>query len=229
MSQIHPGKKAAGEKATDYIKPGMIVGLGTGSTAYWAIEKIGRLVAGGLQITAIATSKQSALQARQLNIPLTTFAEVTHIDVDIDGADEVDEDLNLIKGGGGALLREKIIASASGEMIVVVDDRKLVKQLGKFPLPVEVIPFGWEMTVRRLQEMSCRTTLRRINGEAFITDNGNYIIDCDFGIIAAPATLHDGLNNIPGVVNNGLFVHMAGIVITGYQDGHTEVLSRSPS
>lgn len=226
MSLIHPGKKAAGEKAAEYIEPGMTVGLGTGSTACWTIEKIGQMVAGGLEIKAIATSKQSELQAEGLGIPLISFAEITRIDVDIDGADEVDEGLNLIKGGGGALLREKIIASSSARMIVVVDDTKLVRQLGRFPLPVEVVPFGWEMTVRKLKATGCSTSVRmKEDGTAFITDNGNYIVDCHFHTIPSPAALQDRLNLIPGVVENGLFIGMAGTVIAGYEDGHTRVIS----
>lgn len=225
MSLIHPGKKAAGEKAADYIEPGMTVGLGTGSTAYWTIEKIGQMVAGGLEIKAIATSKQSELQAQGLGIPLISFAEITRIDVDIDGADEVDGDRNLIKGGGGALLREKIIASSSARMIVVVDDTKLVHQLGRFPLPVEVVPFGWEMTVRKLQATGCTTSVRmKEDGTAFITDNGNYIVDCHFQKIPSPAAMQDRLNLIPGVVENGLFIGMADTIIAGYQDGHTRVI-----
>jgi ribose 5-phosphate isomerase A len=224
MSPIHPGKKAAGEKATDFIESGMTVGLGTGSTAYWAIEKIGRMVAAGLQIKAVATSRQSEEQAGRLGIPLTSFAELVRIDVDIDGADEVDDQRNLIKGGGGALLREKIIACASTMMIVVVDDTKLVSRLGRFPLPVEVVPFGWELTVRKLQAAGCRTSVRMKDDAFFITDNGNYIIDCHFEAIASPAELQDHLNQIPGVVENGLFVGMASTVIAGYPDGHTRVI-----
>ncbi|MGH2644253.1 MAG: ribose-5-phosphate isomerase RpiA [Chitinophagaceae bacterium] len=227
MSSINPGKKAAGEKATEYIQSGMIVGLGTGSTAFWSIEKIGKMVAGGLQIKAIATSNQSEKQAKNLHIPLISFSELDHIDVDIDGADEVDENLNLIKGGGGALLREKIIASSSRKMIVVVDESKMVKTLGKFPLPVEVIPFGWEMTFRKLRSFGCTPVLRKKNDQVFVTDNGNYIIDCSFGSISAPDDLHSKINNIPGVVENGLFANMCNAVIVGYEDGNTKEILRN--
>lgn len=226
MTSINPGKKAAGEKATEYITSGMIVGLGTGSTAFWAIEKIGERVANGLEIKGIATSIQSQQQAEKLNIPLITFAELDHIDVDIDGADEVDENLNLIKGGGGALLREKIIASSSREMIVVADESKMVKTLGKFPLPVEVIPFGWEMTFRKLQSLGCTPVLRKKNDQVFVTDNNNYIIDCGFGSIHSPRDLHSRLNNIPGVVENGLFANICSTVIVGYADGSTKIISQ---
>jgi ribose 5-phosphate isomerase A len=224
MSQIHLGKKAAGEKAAEYIRAGMTVGLGTGSTAYWAIEKIGSMVADGLDIKAVATSLQSEKQAKELGIPLVSFAAVDQIDVDIDGADEVDERLCLIKGGGGALLREKIIASASKQMIVVADHTKLVSQLGCFPLAVEVIPFGWELTIRKLKALGCEPTVRTQEGKPFITDNGNLIMDCAFGTISDPASLHDSLNNTPGVVENGLFVGIASRAVIGYPDGHTQII-----
>lgn len=226
---IHPAKKAAGEKAVEFISSGMTVGLGTGSTAYWAILKIGEKVTQGLQIKGIATSVQSEELARQLNIPLITPSEIDHIDVDIDGADEVDEQFNLIKGGGGALLREKIIAAASKKMIIVADQSKLVKQLGKFPLSVEVIPFGWEMTIKKLQELCGKTTLRYKNDKRYITDNNNYIIDCSFDRIPSPAELHSRLNNIPGVIENGLFVDKCDTVVVGYEDGETEVRIKEKS
>lgn len=222
MSEIHLGKKAAGEKAAEYIRSGMTVGLGTGSTAYWAIEKIGSMVAGGLEVQAVATSLQSEKQAKGLGIPLVSFSTVGQIDLDIDGADEVDERLCLIKGGGGALLREKIIASSSKQMIVVADHTKLVAQLGRFPLAVEVIAFGWELTIRKLKALGCEPTVRMQEGKPFITDNGNLIIDCAFGVIPDPAGLRDALNNIPGVVENGLFVGIASRAIIGYPDGHTQ-------
>lgn len=225
MTAIHPGKKAAGERAASFIEPGMTVGLGTGSTAYWAIEQIGALVAGGLEIRAIATSIQSEHQARGLGIPLISFSELDHIDVDIDGADEVDPALNLIKGGGGALLREKIIAAASRKMIVVADDTKLVKQLGRFPLPLEVIPFGWEMTIRKIAALGCQAAVRaqKDGSGSFITDNGNYIIDCHFTQIADAASLNDQLKHIPGVVETGLFIGRASAAVIGYVDGSTRV------
>ncbi|MET6996558.1 ribose-5-phosphate isomerase RpiA [Chitinophaga defluvii] len=217
-------KKVAGQKAVEYIKAGMTVGLGTGSTAWWAIQEIGARVKAGLDINAIATSDQSYELAVALQIPLITFEEITQIDVDIDGADEVDRQLQLIKGGGGALLREKIIAAASQQMIVAVDEHKLVDTLGKFPLPVEVVVFGWEMTARKLAALGTQTVLREKNGQPFITDNGNYIIDCAFNAITDPATLHTRLNAIPGVAENGLFVNYAHTVIVGYENGTVNTL-----
>lgn len=226
MDAITIAKKAAGEKAAEFIRSGMVVGLGTGSTAYWAIQKIGAMVKEGLSIQAIATSEESARLAQQLNIPLTGFASVERIDIDIDGADEVDERLNLIKGGGGALLREKIVASNSEQFIVIADEHKYVTTLGRFPLPVEAVPFGWEATARRLQKLGCQPLLRQKQDKPFITDNGNYIIDCKFPVIEDAAALQAGLHQIPGIVETGLFVQVAAMVVLGYEDGTTKVLRR---
>lgn len=220
---IHPGKKAAGEKAASFIKSGMIVGLGTGSTAYWAIHKIGEMVAGGLEIKSVATSIESEKLAAELNIPVVPFSEIDQVTIDIDGADEVDTRFNLIKGGGGALLREKIIANISRQMIVVADETKMVDTLGRFPLPVEVVPFGIELTMRHLQTISSSLTLRKKEDELCITDNGNYILDCRFYPIQDPQALACRLNNIPGVVENGLFTDKCSTVVIGYEDGSIEV------
>src|ERR1700743_3357843 len=165
------GKKLAAAKAVSYIRSGMTLGLGTGSTAYWAIQGIGEQVRNGLSVRAIATSIQSDSLARELGIPMVPFSEVDHLDITIDGADEVDEGLNLIKGGGGALLREKIVASATRFYIVIVDESKLVRHLGKFPLPVEVVPFGWELTRRRLEELGGAPRMRMGGGQPFFSQH----------------------------------------------------------
>jgi len=225
MAEIN-GKKLAAERAVDYIQQDMIIGLGTGSTAYWAIQKIGTKIKEGLRIKAIATSRQSEKLATELQIPLTSFAENSIIDLTIDGADEVDKNLNLIKGGGGALLREKIVASASTTFIVVVDENKLVKKLGKFPLPVEVVPFAFERTLKTIQHLGCTPRIRLAENKFYVTDNGNYIIDCEFGVIENPENLHTQLNLIPGVVDNGLFVGMARRVVVGHINGTVEEFSR---
>ncbi|NLR59000.1 ribose-5-phosphate isomerase RpiA [Chitinophaga polysaccharea] len=217
--QTNIGKKAAGEKAAGYIKPGMTVGLGTGSTAYYTILRIGELVREGLDIKAVATSAQSEELAREQGIPLVDFDQVDGIDIDIDGADEADAQLQLIKGGGGALLREKIIAAASKEMVVVIDEQKLVKHLGKFPLPVEVATFAWELTFRQLVAMGAHPVLRMKDNQRFLTDNGNYILDCHYQKIHNAAALQAQLNNVPGVVENGLFLHYATRLIIGAADG----------
>jgi len=220
-------KQLAAEKAVSFLEDGMTVGLGTGSTAYWAIEKIGEKVnREGWKIKAIATSVRSEEQARSLGIPIVDFASIASIDITIDGADEVNDQLQLIKGGGGALLREKIVATNSRQMIVVADESKWVSQLGKFPLPVEVIHFGWERTFEKLQMLGCDPK-RRMNGtEPYLTDNGNYIVDCAFEEIVDPPALHEAVNAITGVVDNGLFIHIASKLILGYQNGETRIISR---
>lgn len=213
-------KKLAAEKAVEFIEDGMIVGLGTGSTAYYAIQKIAERINTGLRIQAVATSRQSEEMARQTGIPIIPFSDVNLIDIDIDGADEVDKNFNLIKGGGGALLREKIIACNSKRFIVVVDQSKLVDTLGKFPLPVEIVPFAFELTMKKLQNLDCDIQIRQKEGKIFITDNGNYIVDCSFGEIADPAKLNSLIHLIPGVVETGLFVHgMVSSVIVGSDSG----------
>lgn len=212
-------KQAAALKATEYIRDGMIVGLGTGSTAYWAIQDIGKKVKNGMVIQAVATSVQSENLATELGIPLIDISMTDSIDITIDGADEVDDEWNLIKGGGGALLREKIVASHSKELIVIVDESKRVNPLGAFPLPVEVVIYGYEVTQKRLRALGCKPHLRLVNNKPFVTDNGNYVVDCDFGTIEQPGELAHQINLIPGVVDHGLFIQMATKIIVGYQDG----------
>lgn len=213
-------KKLVGEKAADLVEEGMTVGLGTGSTAYWAIRKLGERVKEGLTIKAIATSKESENLAKELDIPLVTFEEIDQIDLTIDGADEVDPDLNLIKGGGGALLREKIIAAASEKVIIIVDETKLVKQFGAFPLPVEVVPFGVESTKAKIEKLGFTAKIRMAkDNNRFRTDNGNLILDCAFDSLENPEKISQDLNKIPGVVENGLFIQLADSVYVGYGSG----------
>ncbi len=213
-------KRVAAEKAIDQIRDGMIIGLGTGSTVKYALKKLGANVRNGLSIQGIPTSGITKKLAIQENIPLTSLTDHPEIDVTIDGADEVDSDLNLIKGGGGALTREKIIAFHSKRVIIVVDDSKVVKSLGiDFPLPVEVVKFEWEATKRSLETFGCDVQLRKIIDDPFITDNGNYILDCDFERIVDPAQLEQDINMIPGVVENGLFIGLVHQVIVGSTQG----------
>ncbi|KYK27017.1 ribose-5-phosphate isomerase [Thermoplasmatales archaeon SG8-52-1] len=214
-------KKLAGEKAVDYIDDEMIVGLGTGSTVEYTLKKLGKLVRSGLKIKGIPTSVHTKRMAVKQEIPLTTLEENPVIDITIDGADEVDSDLNLIKGGGGALAREKIIAFNSKRVIIVIDDSKIVKALGiDFPLPVEVLKFGWTSTQKTLEELGCNVELRKIMGnEPYITDNSNYILDCEFERIEDPEQLEIDINNIPGVVENGLFIGLVDEVIVGGKQG----------
>ncbi|WP_445488028.1 ribose-5-phosphate isomerase RpiA [Niallia sp. 03133] len=200
-------KAMVGEKAAiEFIKDGMIVGLGTGSTVYYTIVKIAEQIKSGLQIQGVATSLQTEILAKKLGIPLLRIEEVEKIDLAIDGADEVDSQFNAIKGGGGALLREKVIANAADIFVVVADSKKVVSTLGSFPLPVEVVPFGAELTERQIQKLGCTTSFRQKEDTIFVTDNGNYIIDCFFSSIQNPKELQIELNQIPGVAENGLFV-----------------------
>lgn len=210
----------AAEKAVEYIEDGMVVGLGTGSTATYVIKKLGELVQKGLQITAVPTSMQTKKLATDCGISIVELDDHTVIDVTIDGADEVDSNLNLIKGGGGALVREKIVAYHSNRVIIVVDESKIVMGLGcNFPIPVEVLKFGWLATKRALEALGCTAELRKIVGEVYITDNTNYILDCEFGKIDDPEQLEATINNIPGVVENGLFIGLVDEVVVGSKQG----------
>ncbi|MCH4565866.1 ribose-5-phosphate isomerase RpiA [Bacillus sp. ES1-5] len=217
-------KQLAGEYAANFVKDGMKVGLGTGSTVYWTIQKLGERVKEGLSFQAVPTSKETEVLAKQLNISLISLNDVQSLDLTIDGADEIDANLQLIKGGGGALLREKIVATSSKELIIIADESKLVTHLGTFPLPVEIIPFSWKQTERKIQSLGCQTTLRLKNNETFITDNNNVIIDCIFPHnITNPANLHTQLKMITGVVETGLFVNMTSKAIIGTKNGIKEL------
>ena len=212
-------KQRAGEKATEYIKDGMVVGLGTGSTAYYAIKRIGELVKEGLEIIGIPTSSQTEKIAKEFGVKLSTLNEHPVVDLTIDGADEVDPNLNLIKGMGGALLREKIVAVNSKMEIIVADYTKVVTMLGtRSPLPVEVLPFSWKVSSQHLSELNCKVELRFSEGRPFITDNGNFILDCKFEKIEEPYQLEKDINAIPGVIENGLFPNIADKAVIGYDD-----------
>ena len=223
-------KEVAGCRAAEFVEEGMVVGLGTGSTAEFAIRAIGQRVGTGLSISAIPTSEASAALARELNIDLTTLEANPHVDLTIDGADEVDPDLNLVKGLGGALLREKIVAAATAHQIIIIDPSKRVDQLGtQAPLPIEVVPFSKSLVARLLAEQELNPTLRMVApDQPFITDNGNFIIDCSFpsGIADADGT-DSWLNSIPGVVENGLFVDMTHLVVVGNDDGSSQLIERT--
>lgn len=215
-------KEAAAEVAAAQVKDGMIIGLGSGTTATLAVKAIGKRVSEGLRIVGVPTSELTAQLALSLDIPLTTLGEHAQLDMTIDGADEVEvSTLNLIKGLGGALLREKIVASATGRFVVIVDETKLVKQLGTHdPVPVEVVPFGWELTEARLRRLGAKPVLRiKPDGGPFITDGGHYILDCTFGLIASSADLGTALDKTVGVVEHGLFVGMTSQVVVGGPDG----------
>ena len=206
-------KQRAAEAAVEYVKDGMIVGLGTGSTSEFAVKILGDKVRDGLDIRGIPTSDITKKLAEDEGIPLIDFSETMYVDLTIDGADEIDADLNMIKGGGAAMLREKIVASASREEIIIVSSKKFVHQLGIFPLPVEVIPFGWQVILNQLENLGGSPDLRLKEGQPLRTDQGNYIIDCRFNHIIDAVQLEQRLNMIPGVVENGLFTGLCSRMI----------------
>ncbi len=209
-------KEAAARASLKFVRDGNIVGLGTGSTAWFAIQYLGERVREGLKIRGIPTSVRSKEQAESLGIPLTTLDECPEIDVTIDGADEIDPALSLIKGGGGALLREKIVASVSRLMVIVADSSKQVPALGKFPLPVEVIPFVQTLMAKKISALGASVKLRAgARGKPFVTDEGHHILDCQFGQIADPPSLARELDHMPGIVEHGLFIGMAGVALIG--------------
>jgi ribose 5-phosphate isomerase A len=209
-------KEAAGRAAAKLVRDGNIVGLGTGSTAYFAVVALGERVKAGLKIVGIPTSVHTGDLARSVGIPLTTLDEHPEIDITIDGADEVGPNLNLIKGGGGALTREKVIATASKKMVVVADSGKVVLTLGKFPLPLEVIAFARTVIEKKIASLGATTKLRmKPDGGPFITDNGNQILDCSFGKIDNPASLARELSDTPGIVEHGLFIGIAKLALVG--------------
>ncbi len=205
---VIPEKQFSAEAACDYIKDGMIVGLGTGTSAEFAVRKLGSLVREGLSIRGIPTSNRTKKLAEAEGIPLIDFSESMFIDLTIDGADEIDGNLNMIKGGGAALLQEKIVASVSRKEIIVGSKTKLVDHLGSFPLPVEVVPFGWQVVFNQLESLNANPDLRLNNGQPLLTDQGNYIVDCHFQKISNPKLLENQINMIPGVVENGLFINL---------------------
>jgi ribose 5-phosphate isomerase A len=219
-------KLAAAERALQFVESGMKLGLGTGSTAAKFVDLLGAKVRAGLDVVCVATSEATQVQAEALGIPMTTLDEAPFLDLTVDGADEIDDELRLIKGGGGALLREKIVATASGRMIVIADASKRVATLGAFPLPVEVVRFGLaathNMVVALAADAGCEgeiTQRKRADGTPYITDSGNFILDCAFGRIAEPEDLDEALKLIPGVVENGLFIGIADTAIIAGADG----------
>lgn len=207
-------KPTTAEQAQVYVVEGNVVGLGTGKAAAAFIAALGARVAAGLKIRSVATSQASAEIAQNLHIPLVEFGQIESLDVTVDGADEVDPQGNLIKGYGGALVREKIVAAASKKLVILVGEEKLVPVLGaRGKLPVEVLPFGLAATARHLQALGLSPQPRMTGGQPFVTDNGNHVLDCGTGPIAHPAELEAGLRAIPGVVGTGLFLAMADVVL----------------
>jgi ribose 5-phosphate isomerase A len=219
-------KRESARRALDYVKPGMKLGLGTGSTAAHFVDLLAEKVRAGLDVIGVPTSEATRKQAESLKIPLTTLDETPQLDLTVDGADELDAALNLIKGGGGALLREKIVAAASREMIVVADESKAVASLGRFPLPIEVVDFGLEAIRRAAGDAAaaagCRGDMKlrkKADGHVFVTDQGHLILDAHFGRIPDAAALAKGLAQVPGVVEHGLFIGLASRAILAGSGG----------
>ena len=219
-------KRAAAARAVEFVRPGMRLGLGTGSTAKHFVELVGERVRAGLDVVAVPTSEATLADAKRCGIALTTLDDTPELDLTVDGADEIAPDLSLIKGGGGALLREKIVAAASARMIVIADESKCVDALGRFPLPIEVVPFGVaavhrsiEAVIKRIQKVGSLAIRRAPNGHPFVTDGGHWIIDAEFGRIDDPAALAHALAVIPGVVEHGLFIGLADTAIIGGPTG----------
>jgi ribose 5-phosphate isomerase A len=223
-------KRAAAARAVEFVRPGMRLGLGTGSTAKHFVELVGERVRAGLDIVAVPTSQATRADAERCGITLTTLDETPELDLAVDGADEIAPDLSLIKGGGGALLREKIVAAASARMIVIADQSKWVDALGRFPLPIEVAPFGLGATQRAIKKVIAAmqrpgplTVRRGKDGHAFVTDGGHWIIDAALGRIDAPKALAHALSGVPGVMEHGLFIDLAQIAILAGPDGVTVI------
>ena len=231
LSPIDRAKFLAAKQATEYVENGMKVGLGTGSTAAWLVQCLGEMVReDGLKIIGVPTSTRTAQLARKVGIEVVTLDEAKWLDVTIDGTDEYDNDLRLIKGGGGAHLQDKVVATASDRMIVIADASKKVDTLGAFPLPVEVIPFGAKITKKLIEETLInmdvlgREVTQRMNGDApFVSDEGNFIFDLHLKRIGNPQQLSLALNQIPGLVENGLFIDICDVVIVGHADGRVDV------
>lgn len=202
-------KQVAAQEAASRIKDGMVIGIGSGSTVNEMLRFLAkRIEAEGIRVSGIPSSLKTERLAKELEIPLTTFAVHQKVDIAIDGTDEVDSNLYLIKGGGGSLVREKMVDMVADKFIVIADQSKMVKQLGNVAVPVEIVPYGWQATEKRLEQIGCQTNLRYRNGEIFVSDNQNYIIDCKFNEIKEPARLHESIKRLVGVVETGIFTDM---------------------
>ena len=220
-------KKIAGEKAAEYVKDGMTLGLGTGSTAFHAVNAVGELVKKGMKLQAVPTSKATEAQARELGIPLLTIDEVEHIDLAIDGVDEIDPAFNAIKGGGGALYREKVVATLAKEVIWIMDDSKLVEKIGAFHLPVEIAQYGSKQAIAKMEAYGWNPVLRVRDGKTFVTDNGNFIADLHLGAGFDIEDVYNKLSGMLGVLEHGLFLNMCKRIIVGTDEG--AVVTENPA
>lgn len=225
--KLQSGKKTAADAAAKLIQDGMLVGLGSGSTSAYFIAALSQRCRDGLKIEAVASSSATHRLAQNGGIHLVDPNSLTWLDLTVDGADEVDPQKRLIKGGGGALLREKIIAKMAKEMVVIIDDSKLVSALGAFPLPVEILPFAYKATIHHIESLGLKGTLRqKDDGSLYTTDNNNYIYDIFFdGLIQTPEILENQLSGIPGIIETGLFINIAGRIIVGHDDGTMNVIN----
>lgn len=212
-------KKIAGYKAAEYVRDGMVVGLGTGSTAKHMVDAVGEMVKNGLKIQGVPTSKATGQQARELGIPLLDINDVDHIDLAIDGVDEIDGDFNATKGGGGALFREKVVASLAQEVMWIMDESKLVDKLGAFPLPIEILPYGYQIVFNKLEAFGYNPVMRKQDEELFVTDNGNYIVDLHIGVPADIEAIREKVNGLVGVLETGQFLKMCKRIIVGTDQG----------
>jgi len=220
-------KQKVGLEAVNLIQENMVVGLGSGSTVFYFITALAEKIRTGFKCTAVPTSEQTRLLAEKNGFNLVTLNEVDFIDLTIDGADEIDHQLRLIKGGGAALLQEKMVAAASKKLVIIADNTKLVSKLGHFPLPIEVIPYGWKQVQQKIREIyKIETQIRTKNNDLTVTDHGHYILDCYFNEIQNPPALNTNLHAIPGVVETGLFINMASEAIIGIADGSFQYLSK---
>jgi ribose 5-phosphate isomerase A len=220
-------KQLVGREAVSLVQQDMIIGIGSGSTVFYFIEALAQKVREGFNCRAVPTSSQTLSLSEKQGISMLELNEADHIDITIDGADEMDEQLQLIKGGGAALLQEKMVASASEQLVIIADNGKLKKQLGSFPLPVEVITYGWKNVQQQIQHAyKIDTALRMKEGKPLLTDHGHYILDCKFQTIQDPAALNTSLHLIPGVVETGLFINMCDMAIIGNEDGSIKRLHR---
>ncbi|MEO5564064.1 MAG: ribose-5-phosphate isomerase RpiA [Chitinophagaceae bacterium] len=227
MLAVDEIKKLVAEKAAELVERDMVLGIGSGSTVVHFITALSKKLKAGLQCISVPTSSQTRLLATKHAIKLTELNDVSSIDLTIDGADEMDHGLQLIKGGGGYLLQEKMVAVASKKLVIIADHTKLKSHLGIFPLPIEVIPYGWKQVKQHIEGLySIQTNLRTKEGKPFETDHGHYILDCSFKKISYPSTLNTSLHLIPGVVETGLFVDMCQQAIIGYEDGRIRIIKK---
>lgn len=225
MTDANVAKRAAAYAAADLVQDGSTIGFGTGSTFAFVLERLAERMKKGLRVRGVATSQATTDLAGRLGIPVLALDAVEGLDLAIDGADEVDPHKHLIKGGGGAHLRERLVAVAARELVVIVDESKLVPMLGKaFQLPVEVVTFGWQHTARRVAATGCTVTQRQRAGAPFVSDNGNFVLDCRYPGIPDPAALQRTLDAVPGVVDHGLFVGMAGRIVVADATGKVRII-----